>query len=199
MADERIFVIKRAHIAHDGIWSGLRHDILDRYQAVVREKGEFQWRSAMETDSRYKQIIPYMIFTYNDAFFLMQRKSNATESRLQEKFSLGIGGHMREEDVAGTTIFEWAQREFLEEVTYDGSLTVEPLGVINDESNAVGQVHLGFALLLRGDSGCIQPKSEFKQGMLVDRMTCATYIDRMEPWSQLVWARLQQAYKSCQE
>ena len=61
----------------------------------------------------YKQIIPYMIFEYADNYFLMERKSTASEQRLKSKLSLGIGGHIRQEDLDGGTIFDWASENFM--------------------------------------------------------------------------------------
>ena len=127
--DEHILVVKRADIIQEP-WHGLKQESLEMYVAAVRAKGEFLPRSEMEINTAYKQIIPYLIFTYNNTYFLMQRKSNASETRLQNKFSLGIGGHIRQDDVQGTDIFAWAQREFHEEVHCTGSLIIEPLGII---------------------------------------------------------------------
>ena len=70
----------------------------------------------METDPAYKQIIPYLVFTYENKYFLMQRQKKASETRLQSKYSLGIGGHIREEDMENCTLVDWAKREFEEEI-----------------------------------------------------------------------------------
>ena len=120
----------------------------------------------------------------------MERKSTASEQRLKSKLSLGIGGHIRQEDIESGTIFDWAKREFNEEVSYKGNLKIEALGVLNDDSDPVGQVHLGFILLLHGDSPDIAIRSEHKQGMLVKFEQMDSYIDRMESWSQIAWQHI---------
>jgi predicted NUDIX family phosphoesterase len=188
--DERIMVVKRSILFTDGEWQGLRCADVAHYQELVTTAGEFHWRSTMETDPTYKQIIPYMIFEYADSYFLMERKATASEQRLKSKLSLGIGGHIRQEDIAGGALFDWAKREFSEEVIYNGSLDIEPLGVLNDDSNEVGQVHLGFILLLHGDSSDISIRSEHKQGMLVPCDQMDTYIERMESWSKIAWQHM---------
>ena len=188
--DEQILVVKRELLFAEGVWQGLQSEHVAQYQALVTKYGEFQWRSAMEQDPTYKQIIPYMIFESDDSYFLMERKSTASEQRLKSKLSLGIGGHIRQEDMAGGTIFDWANREFHEEVAYQGNLDIEPLGVLNDDSDPVGQVHVGFILLLHGDSSDIAIKSEHKQGVLVSSADMDAYIDRMESWSQIAWHHL---------
>lgn len=184
--DERILVVKRSDILPDGAWHGIQQVDFDRYLAIINKNMRFQWRSEMEQNPFYKQIIPYLVFTHKNRYFLMQRTSTASETRLQNKYSLGIGGHIRMEDMTSASIIDWAQREFYEEVNYQGSLTVKPLGIINDDTNPVGQVHLGFVLLLQGDSDTISVRSELKSGRLVDLEECKSYYENMETWSQMV-------------
>ena len=252
--DEQILVVKRNYLFPQGIWQGLKPVDFDHYLHIIQCKQEFHPRSIMEHDPTYKQIIPYLIFENNNTYFLMQRQSTASETRLQNKYSLGIGGHIRQEDLKhsylsmsleqmknetdskyvkkhsspfaqsaqrrirhsfienesfdkdrsaeqgevyrrmennSNPIFNWAKREFHEEVNYDGNLEIEPLGILNDDSNNVGKVHLGFVLLLHGNSNQISVKSELKSGKLISLDECAKHQERMESWSQLVLAFLQ--------
>lgn len=157
------------------------------YLDIIKKNKEFMWRSEMELDPSYKQIIPYIVFKFEKQIFLMQRKSTASESRLKNKYSLGIGGHIRQEDITSDDIFEWAKREFIEEVNYDGKISIKPLGLVNDETSAVGQVHLGFVIMLEGDNAAISVKSELKHGQLLTMQECEKYYENMETWSQLVF------------
>ncbi|HLJ31189.1 MAG TPA: hypothetical protein VKU36_02015 [Candidatus Babeliales bacterium] len=196
--DEHILVVRRAHLfTSEQAWHGLKEVNFDDYLHVINHRKEFHPRSLMEVDPVYKQIIPYLIFVHDNRYFLMQRKSDASESRLRNKLTLGIGGHIREEDMSENSpcppklsakdgLFAWALREFHEEVNYAGNVKVEPLGIINDDSNDVGKVHIGFALLLRGDSPDISVKSELKSGMLVSLDDCRIQKESMESWSQFV-------------
>jgi predicted NUDIX family phosphoesterase len=185
--DEHILVVRRSHLfASESAWHGLKEVNFDDYLHIINHRKEFHPRSLMEVDPVYKQIIPYLIFVHDNRYFLMQRKSDASESRLRNKLTLGIGGHIREEDMAEDSLFAWALREFHEEVNYAGNVNVEPLGIINDDSNDVGKVHIGFALLLRGDSADISVKSELKSGTLVSLDDCRTQKESMESWSQFV-------------
>ena len=184
--DEHILVVKRSHLLPNGDWHGLAAIDFDHYMHIIDHKKEFHPRSLMETDPTYKQIIPYLVFTHNDTFFLMQRSSTASETRLQNKLTLGIGGHIRQEDIQENSLFAWATREFHEEVSYSGNVTVQPLGILNDDSNDVGKVHIGFVLLLTGDSPDITIKSELKNGALVSLAECIMQKECMESWSQFV-------------
>ena len=151
--DELILVVKKDHIfKEEQAWQGLKEVDFEKYLKTIDEKKEFLPRGAMETDLAYKQIIPYLLFNFEDKYFLMQRQAKSNESRLASKYSLGIGGHIRQEDLISNDVIEWSKREFEEEVEYQGKYEVKPIGIINDDSSAVGQVHIGFVLLLVGDS-----------------------------------------------
>lgn len=190
--DEQILVVKRSALFPTQAPQGFLPHNLDHYLMLITEQKEFASRAAMEQEPRYKQIIPYLIFSHTDTkgqqrLFLMQRTAVASETRLRNKYSLGIGGHIRQEDLSENSIFAWANREFHEEVHYTGNLKVEPLGILNDDSDEVGTVHLGLVLLLHGDSAEISVKSELKQGSLFTLDECTQYAPAMENWSQLVF------------
>ena len=190
--NEQILVVKRSYLFPDGTWNGLENVDMQEYLHIIKMHQEFQPRIAMEDDPRYKQIIPYLVFTHNDNYFLMQRKAQSSEQRLKSKFTVGIGGHIRKEDMSEGSIFDWAKREFHEEVNYSGSFSIQPLGILNDESNAVGQVHTGFVFLLKGDSPNISVKSELKSGILASFAECLAHKKSMETWSQIVLEHLNQ-------
>jgi len=182
--DELILVVKRSHLFPNGDWHGLAKINFDHYMHIIDHKKEFHPRSLMETNTTYKQIIPYLVFQHNNKYFLMQRKADASETRLRSKLTLGIGGHVRQEDLQEKSLYAWAMREFHEEVHYAGNSTVQPLGILNDDSNEVGKVHIGFVFLVTGDSPNISVKSELKNGTLVSLQECIEQKNYMETWSQ---------------
>ena len=185
--DEQILVVRRTHLfATEEAWHGLKEVNFDHYLHIINHKKEFHPRSIMETNPAYKQIIPYLIFKHDNNYFLMQRRSDSSETRLRNKLTLGIGGHIRQEDMKEESLFAWATREFHEEVNYAGNVTVKPLGIINDDSDDVGKVHIGFAFLLVGDSPEISIKSELKSGVLMPLAECVPQKECMESWSQFV-------------
>lgn len=188
--DEHILVVKRSELLGTQQMQGLIPVNVDQYVDLIHRKKEFLPRSLMETDPTYKQIIPYIVFTFNNRYFLMQRTAKATETRLQNKYSLGIGGHIRQEDMTDSSLFTWAEREFHEEVEYTGAMTMKVLGLLNDDSNPVGQVHIGFVILLEGQHGNIKVKSELKSGVLLSLQECADFYSTMENWSQIVYDAL---------
>lgn len=184
--DEKILVVPREQLFVNGEFQGFMPlTSFEVFEKNVIEYRQFHWRSAMETDPAYKQIIPYLVFKHADTYFLMRRRSDASEARLRDKCTLGIGGHLREEDMQDVTIAQWAAREFHEEVAYAGKLTITPLGVINDDSDLVGQVHIGFVYLLEGDSAEISIKSELKEGALCTLDQVLEKYEALEGWSKL--------------
>lgn len=200
--DERILVVKRSDLLEtQENWQGLNIDFFPKCLEIISKKAEFQPRSLMEKDPTYKQIIPYLIFEHDGSFFLMQRKKDASEQRLQSKYSLGIGGHMRFEDLQQSAdLFGWAKREFEEEVHYEGTFQMAPLGILNDDSTEVGQVHLGIVLMLVGDSDKISIKSELHSGQLTPLPDCLDYVPYMETWSQITLMKLlKEGFKSAQQ
>ena len=201
---ESILVVPRTALALN--WQGLKTTALAADLARIEQHAEFQPRGLMEQDENYKQIIPYLIFQYQDQLFLMQRAAQASEARLQQRWTLGIGGHLRAQDLASLTltkgeerplapvtlaqqIFAWAQREFHEEVSYHGQLQLSFLGLLNDDSNSVGRVHLGLVLLVQGDRPEIQIKTELQQGQLCSIAACREQQSQLESWSQIVFER----------
>jgi len=188
---EMVMVVKRETLFGVRAWQGIRQVDAGAWLATIRNHAEYHPRGLMETDLTYKQIIPYLIYRHQNRYFLMTRHAKASEKRLASKLSLGIGGHIRQADVGEGGIFSWARREFHEEVTYNGTLEIEVLGILNDDSNEVGKVHLGMVLLLAGDSCDISVKSELAGGYLATLQECLDQQDRLEPWSQIVLDELQ--------
>lgn len=182
--DEAILVVKTSHIQN--LWQGLKTSNIENFVSLINEKKEFHPRSLMELDENYKQIIPYLVFKFEDSIFVMQRKSTASEQRLKNKLSIGIGGHVREEDISNKSIFDWAKREFHEEIDYQGNLDAKLIGILNDDSNSVGKVHIGLVFLLNGNSDKIKIKSELKSGKLIPIKEIPFFMSKMETWSQIV-------------
>lgn len=184
--DEKILVVRREHLFPVTTPQGLVVTDIEAYASIIEQHKEYQWRSQMEQDPAFKQIIPYLVFNHGERYFVMQRKATSGDARLKNKLSLGIGGHIREEDMTADSLFGWARREFDEEVSFSGSYDIKTIGLINDETNAVGQVHTGFLFMLHGDSSNIAIKDEHAAGFMWTLEECKTQYDLFESWSQLV-------------
>lgn len=185
---EQILVIENSKLfAHHTPWHGIDHEHIESILATIVQHQKSMQRSIAETDQTYKQIISYLIFTFDGQLFVMQRKPKPNEPALANKLSIGIGGHMTQADIQGQTLFDWVSREFEEEVSYEGNLQMRTIGFLNDDSNEVGQRHLGLVILLKGDNGNIAIHgNEHKSGQLMSMEECFEKLDQFESWSQIV-------------
>jgi predicted NUDIX family phosphoesterase len=124
--------------------------------------GEFRPRAEVEEDPGYKQIIPYVIFRHAQTVFCYTRGASQGETRLHRLRSLGVGGHVDEADADGRTTtdaYEMAlRRELDEEVEIGGPGSIREVGLINDDSTPVGQVHLGIVHLYELDGPSLRPR-----------------------------------------
>src|SRR3989338_8247505 len=199
--EEKVMVVKRSDLFFENVWHGLETQNLQKYLTIIVKKHRFLPRSEVESDPNWQQIIPYLIFENQGKIFLMRRKSSHTDRRLSNLYSIGIGGHIDKEDIIKSTksmkstrgtkgnelIFNWAKREFEEEIKYDGQYIANFLGLLNDDSNDVGRVHLGLVIKLTGDSPKIAVRDEHKSGNLVGVGEARKYYGKMETWSQIVY------------
>ncbi len=189
---EQILVIPSSKLfEHHTQWYGINHEHIESILATIVQYQESMQRSIAENNQAYKQIISYLIFTFDGQLFVMQRKNKPNEQALANKLSIGIGGHMTQTDIQGQTLFDWVSREFEEEVTYEGNLQMHTIGFLNDDTNEVGQRHLGLVILLKGDNRNIAIHgNEHKSGQLMSMEECFEKLDQFEAWSQIILQRL---------
>jgi len=191
-SEEQVMVVSREDMFSLGGWHGLKTDDLKKHINLISRKHKFLARSRAEEDSSWQQIIPYLIFEAGGKYFVMQRRGDHTDRRLANKISIGIGGHINKNDMKSKSIMDWANREFEEEVEYTGKYKVEFLGLINDDSNDVGLVHVGLVIKILGDSNNIAIRDEHKFGELKKLSSLAVEYKNMETWSQIVYDFLRQ-------
>lgn len=185
-AREKVMVVSREEIFKNGIWHGLKTEGIEKYTRLIFKNHKFMKRGDVEDDPKWQQIIPYIVFTQDDRVFLMHRKASHTDKRLANNYSIGIGGHVNEDDIVGANIISWAQREFAEEVIYNGKFKARFLGILNDDSNEVGLVHVGLVIKVGGDGSLISVRDEHKSGVLVSRRELLVHYKQMETWSRII-------------
>lgn len=185
--EEKVMVVAREDLFRDGIWNGLRTENLQKYINLINSKHKFLPRGEVETDPRWKQIIPYLIFENDKRIFLMRRKADHTDLRLANNYSIGIGGHVNKKDINGSGFMTWAKREFEEEIDYSGKCKMEFMGLLNHDANDVGMVHAGLVMKVVGESDSIAVRDEHKSGELVPLDEVGKYYKQMETWSQIIY------------
>jgi predicted NUDIX family phosphoesterase len=199
MKEEMILVVRRETIEKIGIWHGLNFQP-DRYLPVLlaRENNFFMPRSAAETDPAFKQIIPYVLLTHAGKVLHYVRGKKSGEQRLVSKGSIGIGGHMNEQDEGFFALNEDAymqgvRREIDEELIISTPYTNRVVALLNDDSNEVGQVHLGVVHVFDLD----EPNVEKNEAMITNLAFLSPEElrqrrDLLESWSQICLDSLDQ-------
>lgn len=195
-SQEKVLVVPRSLFDTLGSFQGLNGEV-ERYLPLFLDPANhsFLARSEAEEDSSFKQIIPYIVITCGDRILQYRRGSGSGETRLLKKRSLGIGGHINDEDSEGThfdaAAYERALlRELEEELHLPASFNksqLRPLALLNDDSNPVGEVHLGVVHHCALLSDQVSAKEEviaelgfFTQEELQER------VEEFETWSQIV-------------
>ncbi|HLB73052.1 MAG TPA: hypothetical protein VJJ98_03455 [Sedimentisphaerales bacterium] len=193
--EERVLVVERKVVEEVGIFHGLAFDV-DRYLEKLFAPGvlRFMPRSAAETDPSFKQLIPYVLMNHNGKYLSYVRGKRAGETRLLAKRSIGIGGHINPVDDMPLftaesyehTYLKAVDREVAEEVSIEARHTDKIVALLNDDSNEVGQVHLGVVHHWVLDSDKVARKEQ-----MITQMTFMTPAelnevkDSLETWSQL--------------
>jgi predicted NUDIX family phosphoesterase len=146
--EERVLCFERTLFEKIGVFQGLSLKV-EKYLPVVTAQSNVLYlnRSEAEQDRRYKQLIPYGLIIHGDRILRYRRGKGGQETRLHGLYSVGVGGHISEEDTGlfttGPGYHEAMRRELMEEVAIDVTKEMA-VAVINDDSTDVGFVHLGI-------------------------------------------------------
>jgi predicted NUDIX family phosphoesterase len=98
-----------------------------------------------------KQLIPYVLLIGNGKILRYRRGRGGQESRLHGLYSVGIGGHISDEDHGLFTkdlgYRDGMRREIMEEVAVE-EVSESAVALINDDSTEVGFVHFGVVHIM---------------------------------------------------
>jgi predicted NUDIX family phosphoesterase len=187
---ERVLVVPTALFHQIGPFQGFSADV-DRYLPRLLDPAHLSYRprAEVEPDPSFKQLIPYVVLKCGEQVFHYTRGRRGTESRLRDLRSIGVGGHISQDDrnLFGEAYREGMLREVAEEVHLESAYAERCLGLINDDSNAVGQVHLGIVHVFE----LAEPKVRRREQALT-RAGFAPLAelrgqrDEFETWSQVV-------------
>lgn len=197
---------------------------IEQLLAAVRQHKLFRKRfgeGGAETDPSLQQIILYGMLVKGTTFFAYQRGTQeGSETRLASRLSAGVGGHIEPFD---SDIIDSLYREIDEEVrftrngapislrTAEGALdmdafrriaSVEIAGIIKNDSDEVGKVHLGLFCIVRilseGVDAAISDGDENVSGSFVSMAQYEELVRagaQPEAWTQLVIQGVQLAHR----
>lgn len=194
--DEQIIVVSRELLfnneknAFNGFLSkndGQGEEIFNTFKNY-----EVKRRGDMEEDPSYKQLISYCLLeNENDEILVYQRLSGGGEERLHGQSSVGVGGHMNNvvgADSINEVLRVNAQRELNEEVglSEDRSQNIEYIGFINDDTNAVGKVHIGVVFKIKVKSSDVEVKETDTLKINWVSQDEINDLNHFESWSALI-------------
>jgi predicted NUDIX family phosphoesterase len=152
--EERVLCFERKLLEELGVFQGLNLEV-ERYLPVVTSSARLVYlnRSEAEQDRRYKQLIPYVLLIRNGKILRYRRGRGGQETRLHGLYSVGIGGHIADQD---HDLFsrkdlgyrEGMRREIMEEVAVE-AVSESAVALINDDSTEVGYVHFGVVHIMQ--------------------------------------------------
>jgi predicted NUDIX family phosphoesterase len=188
--DEEVLVIPTAVFHAAGVFQGFRQEA-NYYTALLFRPEHFQFlpRSQVETDPSYKQLIPYVVLRHGSDVFCYRRGKAGGEQRLHTLRSIGVGGHIGKEDFSdGDFSYRRAMlRELTEEIDLKCGYQERCLGIINDDSTPVGQVHLGIVHVFDLDGRHVTPREHaLLDGRLIPLAELKACRSELETWSQFV-------------
>lgn len=189
---EQILVVPRPLFDELGAFQGLSTEP-SRYLPALLDPSNnfFMDRAQAEDDPSHKQLIPYSLFRFEDRYLHYTRGKSGGESRLHAKGSLGIGGHInpvdeRSDPLGRETYLAGVERELAEELEFEGALQQRIVALLNDDSNAVGQVHLGVVHLFELTSDRVTAREDALANLQfygVEELRNERY-ESLETWSQ---------------
>lgn len=176
------------------MFQGLVFDV-ERYLSRLFVAGvpRFIPRGEAEADPSQKQIIPYVLMTYNGKYLTYVRGRRAGETRLVGNRSIGIGGHINPVDDMPLfnadfreTYLTAVAREVAEEVCVEANHMDRVIALLNDDSTEVGSVHLGIVHCWRLDSDKVSKREQMITQMSFMSLADLHEVrDQMETWSQI--------------
>ena len=192
MKEEMILVVRRSLLEQLGIFQGLSFEVTKYLpQLLARENNFFLPRTEAERDPLFKQIIPYVLLVHDGRVLHYVRGKKAGEQRLAAKGSIGIGGHMNDTDEGLFALDEAAyragvRREVEEELHIETSYENRIVALLNDDSNEVGQVHLGVVHIFQLASNAVRKREAMITGLsfLTPEELRARH-ETLESWSQV--------------
>ena len=191
---EQVLVLPRERVPGGCDFTGLRpadEAQLTALRLAVTDHGRYLDRPLAEASPEWKQLIPYVVLRNADRIFLMERTDAGGDPRLHRKASIGVGGHLNPVDQGQDPLAVGLRREWAEELDTAWEPEFRLVGMLNDDSNPVGSVHLGVVFSVEAAGRPVQVREIDKlSGRMASRDEVAAAWDRLETWSQMVATEL---------
>jgi len=196
--DVQIMVVPREKLFSEKQFQGFLHHNETDFNSKILENFEWMRRGDAEINPEFQQPIAYCIIVNKNTkkIFAYQRTEKAGESRLHNKWSWGVGGHIdvpdHDETKSENPIELSMMRELEEEIGLkkEQITKITPLGYINDDSNSVGKVHFGILYSIETNLKNIeQAEEELSKGKMFSIEELESIKNNpdnyIESWSQI--------------
>lgn len=211
---EFVFVVPRSELFPDctphgfvPFGEGLSREDFHR---LAVEHGFYVERRHAERTPSLKQIIPYTVVVRPGEVFCMRRTQRGGEVRLHDKLTIGVGGHVNPIDLPAHGAADAsgprdperhdplpaaAERELHEELVLTAPGEGRSVGILNDDTNPVGAVHLGLVRVLNVEGPTQVRETDQLEGRFVPVAELHEMLQagaNFETWSALLLPRLEQ-------
>lgn len=189
MSIEQIMVVPTEVFKKCGEFQGFSESV-GKYIPTLLWSAMYKPRPEMEIDENFKQLIPYCVIRHGGFIFNYSRAKTQGEARLHGKRSIGVGGHISTVDrgVCGDSYRAGMLRELEEEIKLNNLLHSEKcIGLLNDDSNEVGRVHLGVVHIIDVDGlDILTPEASMMDPVWTKFEDLEGQIEQFETWSQIL-------------
>jgi predicted NUDIX family phosphoesterase len=156
------------------------------------DEAQFLDRNKAEIDEEYRQVIPYtVILNLKGEIFTYKRLSG--DSRLTEKWSIGVGGHINDKDAfsdildPNESLKRAAAREIDEELDIEYNIAYDLLAgpyepFIRLSETPVDRVHVGLVYILLANFDVKVKEVESLEGKFMKQSDIP--YDKLENWSK---------------
>ncbi len=191
---KQALVVKRDVLFNGNYFEGFMPKTKSDFIPIILSRFEYHERGQnLETNSALQQIIPY-IWIVNPktkkVFAYKRSVKGYSETRLMNKWSCGIGGHIEKEDCEDP-IQNGMMRELKEEVKIQEYPQPKIIGFINDDSDPVNQVHFGVVAVAETNFDVEKGDEEIAQGRLYSleelEKIFADPQNDVEKWTKISW------------
>ncbi len=203
---EKVLVYKTAELDRITTWQGLETTWKRLLKRIVTGLSpEYIHRFDVEQDDDYTQLLTYVLVTRGDAILAYRRGTyNRVDKFLQGAGCVGFGGHVVETDLdlfntESMGLYECAARELMEELRLP-ELDVrrlrqreglETIGIINDDSSAVGRRHLAIVMRYETSNDPYWERPDRGEKAITQlRWISADDADRVWLWNFEYWSQL---------
>ncbi len=176
----------------NGQWQGLlTGPQANELRELFEDHADWRPRDEAEKDGSWQQLIPFGVFKVGEKYAELKRGTEGSHSRLYQRYTLGIGGHvMRREYDESQSLEMWMEQKFHEELHYEGTVKVNFLGILNDNSDALGKNHLGLVYVLEGNVEEFKAKKHTESRLVKLSEMTEDDIGFLDRWSQMIYRQL---------